>query len=287
MRARNKKEERENVCKMNLKEKANVATSTQARLAQLPRIATAFAIGAVLLVGSANAAEVEGSNGPDLLFGADDDNLLNVVIQPAGAAVNQSLNDADAMDGRGGNDVMIGLRGSDTMRGGSGSDILIGGTEQGTPPNSDIMYGDEGKDIAIWRAGDGSDAFIGGRGTDALVMGAIDRDGFNIPLIVPARGAFARTGLPTADVTGQAGFCTIEDVRSSDLGYDFLVRFFGKATGALAATVRVAGVEQVFCTSEQEAAITFANLRDATPAFSDITIDEVEDVNATVSAIIR
>lgn len=252
----------------------------------MSQVATALAIGAVLVAGGANAAQVDGTNGPDLLFGADDDNQQNPTIQPVGAS-NQSLNGADAMDGKGGNDVMIGLLGSDTMRGGKGSDVLIGGTEQATPPNSDIMYGDDGKDVSIWRGGDGSDAFIGGRGTDALIMGSIDRDVFNVPLIVPARGAFRRTGLPTADVTGQAGFCTLEDVRGTNLGYDFLVRFFGKATGALAATVRVSEVEQVFCTSQDAAAITFANLREASPAFLEVSLEEVAPLNQTVRDIIR
>jgi Ca2+-binding RTX toxin-like protein len=182
---------------------------------------------------------------------------------------------------------MIGLLGSDTMRGGPGDDVLIGGTEQGVAPNSDIMYGDDGRDVSVWRGGDGSDAFIGGRNTDALVMGAIDRDALNVPVIVPATGRHRRTGLPTADVTGQNGFCTLEDVRGQGLGYDFLVRFFLKTTGALAVTIRVAEVEQVFCTSETEAAITFADLRQASPAFVEVSLDEVARLNDTVRKIIR
>jgi hemolysin type calcium-binding protein len=255
-------------------------------LAMLMRIAMAFAVGATLLIGSAKAALVEGTNQSDLLFGADDDNQLNPVIQPAGA-VNQSLNNADAMDGKNGDDVMIGLLGSDTMRGGRGNDVIVGGTEQFTQPNSDVMYGDEGDDVAIWRPGDGSDAFIGGRGTDALVMGAIDRDANNVPRISPAAGRYEATGLPTADVTGQPGFCTLEDVRDQKLGYDFLVRFFLKSTGALAVTIRVASVEQVFCTSQRAAAITFADLRDTSPAFVEISHDEAADLNDTVGQIIR
>jgi hemolysin type calcium-binding protein len=254
--------------------------------AMFVRIATAIAIGTTLLIGSAKAALVEGTQQSDLLFGADDDNAQNPVIQPTGA-VNQSLNNADAMDGKQGNDVMIGLLGSDTMRGGPGDDVLVGGTEQGTQPNSDIMYGDNGDDVSVWRGGDGSDAFIGGRGVDALVMGAIDRDANNIPVIVPANGRYQETGLPTADVTGQGGFCTLEDVRDQDLGYDFLVRFFLKSTGALAVTVRVASVEQVFCTSETAAAITFADLRDASPAFVEVSQVEAADLNDTVGQIIR
>ena len=173
------------------------------------------------------------------------------------------------------------------MHGGRGDDVIVGGTEQGTQPNSDIMYGDDGNDVAIWRGGDGSDVFIGGRGADALVMGAIDRDALNIPIIVPATGRYEKTGLPTADVTGQNGFCTLEDVRDQKLGYDFLVRFFLKSTGALAVTMRVAEVEQVFCTSQAAAAITFADLRDASPAFVEVSQDEAADLNDTVGQIIR
>ena len=252
----------------------------------LLRITLAVALVSILLLNDARAALVEGSSESDLLFGADDDNQQNPVIQPAGAS-NQSLNDTDVIEGRQGNDVLIGLLGSDVMRGGPGSDVIVGGTEQGALPNSDIMFGDDGRDVAIWRGGDGSDVFIGGRGVDALVMGTIDRDANNVPVISPAQGRYAETGLPTADVTGQGGFCTLEDVRGQDLGYDFLVRFFLKATGALAVTMRVSEVEQVFCTSQAAAAITFADLRERTPAFVEVTLDEVDDLNGTVGQIIR
>ncbi len=255
-------------------------------LQMLLRITMTFAVGTLLLIGSARAALVEGTNGNDLLFAADDDNQQNPLFQAAGAP-NQSLDNTDVMDGQNGDDVMLGLLGGDTMRGGKGDDVTVGGTEQGTLPNSDIVFGDNGNDVSIWRGGDGSDVFIGGRGVDALVMGAIDRDANNIPVIVPATGRYEETGLPTADVTGQNGFCTLEDVRDQDLGYEFLVRFFSKSTGALAVTMRVAGVEQVFCTSQASAAIAFADLRDAIPAFDEVSLDEVAEQSGTVRQIIR
>jgi hypothetical protein len=239
-----------------------------------------------MLLGSAQAALVVGTNHNDLLFGADDDNQQNPAIQPAGAP-NQSLNNTDVIDGKHGDDVLIGLLGSDVIRGGPGDDVIVGGTEQATQPNSDIMYGDAGRDVAVWRGGDGSDVFIGGRGVDALVMGTIDRDGNNVPVIASVRGRYAKTGLPTADVTGQTGFCTLEDVRGQELGYDFLVRFFLKPSGALAVTMRVAEVEQVFCTSQGAQAITFADLEDQSPAFVEVSHDEVVDLNETVGQIIR
>jgi hypothetical protein len=254
-------------------------------IAMLVRIAMAIALASTLWIDGAKAALVEGTQQSDLLFGADDDNPQNTVLQPAGA-VNQTLANTDIMDGKGGDDVMIGLLGNDVMRGGNGDDVLVGGSEQFTLPNSDVMYGDNGDDVAIWRPGDGSDVFIGGRGVDALVMGAIDREG-NVPKIFPATGRYEETGLPHADVTGQPGFCTLEDVRDEKLGYDFLVRFFLKSTGALAVTMRVADVEQVFCTSRTAAAITFADLRDASPDFVEISLDEVAEQSETVRQIVR
>jgi Ca2+-binding RTX toxin-like protein len=250
------------------------------------RIAIAITLIGLLLAGSAHAALVEGGEQDDLLFGADDDNPQNPVIQPAGAS-DQSLSNGDVIGGDKGNDVLIGLLGNDTIRGGRGHDVIIGGTEQSTLPNSDIMFGNDGQDVNIWRGGDGSDVFIGGRGVDALVMGAIDRDASNVPVIVPATGRHENTGLPTADVTGQGGFCTLEDVRDQDIGYDFLVRFFLKGTGALAVTIRVAEVEQVFCTSETVAAITFVDLTEPEPAFSEVLLQDVGELNDTVRAIIR
>jgi Ca2+-binding RTX toxin-like protein len=251
------------------------------------RTATAaLVLGGAIVASPAAAAFLSGSNGDDVIFGADDDNVDNPVIQPAGA-VNQSLNNADAIDGRAGDDVLIGLGGSDTIRGGPGDDVIVGGTEQFIQPNSDIMFGDDGDDVSLWRGGDGSDAFIGGRGTDALVFGNVDRDVDNIPIISAATGRHRKTGLPTADVTSQGGFCTLEDVRGQGLGYDFLVRFFVRATGNLAVTVRTADVEQVFCTSETARAITFADLTSPYPAFQEVSLEDVGGLNPLVRQIIR
>lgn len=235
------------------------------------------------------AALIEGTNKADVLIGADDDNLNNPEVQPAGTAANQSLDNADVLLGSQGNDVVIGLRGSDTMRGGSGSDILIGGLEAGTTnPKSDIMFGDDGNDVGIWAGGDGSDAFMGGPGRDALVFATVDRDGI-VPTLTDPVAGFPH-GIPTADATGQNGFCTLEQVpENSSLGYAFLVRFFTKAAGnALLATVRVDDdVEQVFCTSETTAEITFANLTEENPGFVAVSPVEVEELNRTVASIVR
>lgn len=251
------------------------------------RILAAALCALVGSAGAANAAFVKGTNGDDLLFGLDDDNQANAQIQPAGA-VNQSLDNTDIMEGGNGDDVMVGLGGSDVMLGGRGNDIIVGGTEQAVAPNSDAMIGEDGNDIALWRGGDGSEAFVGGRGdADALIFGNIDRDASNIPIISPVSGRHARTGIPTADVTGQGGFCTLERVQDPEAGYQFLVRFLSRATGNLAVTLRTVDVEQVYCTSQGGGQITFADLTAANPGFVVVSLDEVKEINPTVARIIR
>jgi len=243
-----------------------------------------------LLVTTPQAALLEGSNQPDVLIGQDDDNVNNPDIQ-LGAAANQSLDNADVILGNAGNDVLIGLLGSDVMHGGQGKDIMIGGTEGGSPAGtlkSDVMFGDAGNDVSIWAGGDGNDAFLGGPGNyDALVFGTIDRvDG--VPILTGPVPDFPH-GVPTADVTGQNAFCSLDRVPDeSALDYAFLVRFRSKATGNLIVTVRVDDeVEQVFCTSETAAAIAFADLTEDTPRFNVVTLDEVKKLNRLVAQIIR
>jgi Ca2+-binding RTX toxin-like protein len=249
-------------------------------------VLTAAAV-ATVLAAPVHAAFIEGTPRSEVLFGLDDDNVDDPFIQPEGTAANQSLNNADVIVAGRGDDVLIGLLGSDTMLGGAGSDILVGGTEQGTQPNSDVQIGDSGNDVAIWAGGDGSDAFDGGPGQDALVFGTIDKvDG--IPTISPSSGRHRLTGVPTANVTGQGGFCELERVDDpSGRGYDFLVRFFSRANGNLLVTVRTRDVEQVFCTSEAGGQITFADLTDANPSLDPIALADVRDLNPVVAQSVR
>jgi len=90
----------------------------------------------------------------EVLIGQDNDNVNNPLIQPFIPPSNQSLNNADILEGGGGCDVLIGLFGNDVLVGGDGNDIMIGGTEQFDPEgfgNKDVMLGGEGSDINIWR----------------------------------------------------------------------------------------------------------------------------------------
>ena len=245
---------------------------------------------ASLATTTTQAALIEGTKKADVLIAGDDDNVDNPLIQPPGTVANQSLDNADVILGGLGNDIIVGLRGSDTLRGGPGRDILIGGLEGGTTgPKSDIVFGDEGNDVNIWAGGDGSDAFMGGPGLDALVMANVDRTNGLEPILSEPVPGFPN-GLPTANATGQNGFCTLESIPDgSRLGYAFLVRFFSKAAGnALLATVRVdTEVEQVFCTSQNAAAITFTDLTEADPQFVEVSLEEVDKLNHTVAQIIR
>ncbi len=250
----------------------------------------ALALSATAMAG-AQVDRGDGCNGPNsVLVGLDNDNFDNRTIQPANVGTNQSLNNADVLLGGGGCDILIGLQGNDVLDGGDGRDIMIGGTEQFDPEgfgNRDVMIGGAGGDINIWAPGDGSDAYLGGPGRDAMVFGIIDRDADNVPTLSPTRGRFEDTGLPSANVSGSPGFCRIEDVRHTDLGFDYLVRFFVRSTGNLAVTIRLKDVEQVFCTSEAGGNITFANLAGLHPLFVNVDLHQVAEANRIVSKIIR
>jgi RTX calcium-binding nonapeptide repeat (4 copies) len=253
-------------------------------------IAAALAVGLSLHVTTVRAAELHGTRHADVLIGSDDDNQNDPEIQPDGVVANQSMNDTDVLLGGGGDDVLIGMLGSDVIIGGTGDDIMIGGIERGTQPNSDVQLGGSGNDTALWAGGDGSDLFDGGFGRrDALVFGTIDRDAAtNVPILSPVDGRHRRTGLPTANVTGQAGFCTLEAVADPEArGFEFLVRFFSKANGNLLVTVRTHDVEQVFCTAQDSAAVTFADLTDAKPEFVVIDLADVPRLNPDVARMIR
>ncbi len=220
--------------------------------------------------------------------GRKDHNQADAEI-PAGATANQSLDNADTILGGRGDDILIGMLGSDVLLGGPGDDVMIGGIEGGSRPNQDVQIGDTGNDIALWQAGDGSDLFDGGPGPrDTLIFGTIDRDANNVPVLSPVDGRHAETGLPTANVSGQGGFCRLEAVADpAARGFEFLVRFFSRATGNLLVTVRTHDVEQVFCTTEAGGGVTFADLTKPNPDFVEIPLAAVRDVNSDVARMIR
>jgi hypothetical protein len=191
----------------------------------------------------------------------------------------------DYIRGREANDVQIGLRGDDFLRGEAGRDVMVGGTEQFKTPNFDIIYGGNGADTNVWAPGDGDDAFRGGPDRDAQVFGVIDIDKRNVPTL-SGKGRGYPYGLPTAAVKQSPGFCTVS--RAPKQGkFEFLVRFFVRETGDLAVTIRLAEVEQVFCTSKAGGQITYANLTQAKPRFVKLSDGQVANLNGTVARIIR
>jgi hypothetical protein len=101
-----------------------------------------------------------------------------------------------------------------------------------------------------------------GRGSTRSFFGSTDRDavadpstGVRLPTLLFAVAGFPQ-GIPTADVSGRANFCTLEASLSPD--YEFLIRFRGRAAGNIIVTVRVSEVEQVFCTDQAGGSIAFA-----------------------------
>jgi hypothetical protein len=247
-----------------------------------------------VLLSTAHANDDATAAKSQLLIGVDDDRQDNEALQ-AGAATNQSLNRTDILIGGPANDVMFGLNGNDFMDGRAGRDIILGGPDGGTPPggppNSDIMFGGSGNDVNLWAPGDGSEVFIGGSGLrDALVFGATDREaiadpltGVRLPTLLSGISGFPQ-GIPTADVSGVTSFCTVEVSPLPE--YQFLVRFLGVA-GNLIVTVRVSGVEQVFCSGQGGGAITFADLTAPFPSFMVVSHQEVTQLNWLVGKMIR
>jgi hypothetical protein len=245
------------------------------------------------LAHTTQAALIQSNKQPRLLIGTDDDNISNPDVQ-AGAAANQSLDRADVLEGGPANDVIFGLNGNDVIDGGPGADIILGGPDGGAapggPPNSDVMFGGPGNDVNLWAPGDGSETFIGGPGVDAVVFAATDREtvadpatGVRLPTLRFGVDGFPQ-GIPTADASSLPQHCSLE--RSPLSGFDYLLRFRGP-TNNIIVTVRLRGVEQVFCPRGGGSGIAFADLTEASPAFVDIVQGQVEAVNPLVGAMIR
>jgi hypothetical protein len=267
-------------------------TTTAARHGSITTLTIAMALAAAASVASiAWAANQVGTSGSDVLIGLDDDNQNNPLIQPPGVAANQSLNNTDIQVGGRGHDILIGLQGNDVQIGDDGDDILIGGPEGGTPPpNSDLQFGGRGNDISIWAPGDGSDAFVGGEGTDVQIVGLIDRvaPGSLIPLLSNPTNKYPQ-GRPSVDVTGLNAFCTLERVADTDpdLGYEFLLRF-RNAAGNVVVTLRLSEVEQVICPNRAQGnTVLFADLTDDDPELVPVPIDQLPHKVQFAREIIR
>jgi Ca2+-binding RTX toxin-like protein len=109
-------------------------------------------------------ANVDGSDNDDTIFGDENANILNghggddaVQGRQGDDKVNGGAGD-DELNGNGGNDSVHGGRGDDTLRGAVGSDLLKG------DPGEDTAYG--GRDDDRIHGGAGADFMDGGAGND-------------------------------------------------------------------------------------------------------------------------
>jgi Ca2+-binding RTX toxin-like protein len=140
--------------------------------------------------GSFDMAKLDGGAGTDTLYfvesttgGAE----LNLSI---GGSVNfenfSGTQGSEIIRGNSGNDILYGNSGSDTIYGGAGNDILAGNdqiveSDNATVIAKDNLYGEGGDDTLfgtdsdnILDGGAGSDKIYGGNGSDTIVLRAGD-----------------------------------------------------------------------------------------------------------------
>ncbi|MEM6758516.1 MAG: calcium-binding protein [Pseudomonadota bacterium] len=119
-----------------------------------------FSDGNDTLDGSADANEVRGRGGNDLLRTFDGDDLV------FGGNGEDTINGGtgnDTLNGDLGNDTLFGLDGDDSMEGGGGNDLIIGND------GADIINGGDGADVLQGR--EGADVIDGGAGNDEVIGG--------------------------------------------------------------------------------------------------------------------
>lgn len=107
--------------------------------------------------------------------GADNNSIENPFVQPqdpalSGGGRDQTMQFGDVFLGTRYDDLLIGRLGTDIFAGARGNDVIIGGVEHFNPANRDRAFGGPGHDIFIWKPGDGSDLFNGGRGYDLSLI---------------------------------------------------------------------------------------------------------------------
>jgi hypothetical protein len=198
-----------------------------------------------------------GRLGPDLLVGNDGDDVIVGGLERG--------SDAGAFPSF---DVAVGGQGDDAFvwAPGDGSDAFDGGE----PPRFTTeavtkVVRRDGRRVRVTttrrvRSPADDDVLI--IGTAAIL--AADK---TQPQLFPSRFG----SVPKVDVSGRAptgatppegvikGFCQVVPAPAG-LGYPFLVRFFGRATGTLQVTMRVRGVERVLCRTNPADTITETRL---------------------------
>lgn len=109
-------------------------------------------------LGSANADDIEGGTGDDLIAGFNGDDVL-----AGGAGIDFLIGDngLDSLAGGAGRDVLLGGAGDDTLVGGDDNDLLVGGA------GDDDLLGGAGDDLLAGMGG--TDTLDGGAGNDVLI----------------------------------------------------------------------------------------------------------------------
>ncbi|MDO8416814.1 MAG: Ig-like domain-containing protein, partial [Agitococcus sp.] len=167
-----------------------------------------------------NVSEIEvrallATEGDDVLYGNDNANLID------------GLGGDDEIQGRVGDDTLIGGSGNDELYGEQGNDSLSGGLE------SDNLYGGDGNDVL--NGNDGDDYLVGNEGNDTFVFNRGDgRDTVysNDYFYDAGHGQYVYGA--GVDVIQLGGDITTEDVilrRSGDDLYIYLDEVSGTANG--------------------------------------------------------
>lgn len=226
-------------------------------------------------------------------IGADNNSVENTFLQPedpalSGGGRDQTMQFGDVIFGTYHDDLLVGGLGTDVIAGGAGNDVILGGVEHFNPSNRDRAFGGSGHDIFIWKPGDGSDTWNGGRGHDVVILGLVGEvvDGHNVFAVNKDKKTAELaldpyTKLPLVDVTNSPGFCDVVDPSSSydakeqlkDLGLNRLVRFSIRGVAdafdrgdqlednGLRVTLHLKGVETLICTSRAGGEIEVIDLK--------------------------
>ena len=197
-----------------------------------------------------------GRLGPDTLTGGDGDDVL-VGGTERGSDAAAFPNFDVAYGGGGGDDAFI-------WAPGDGSDAFVGGSIRTRVVTVRRFVPRNGRRVIVKR----KITQRLGQHTDTLILGTMllpsgdntqparfnTRFGFLPRTFVSDRGLPATIGDAPAAAPIK-GFCEVLPAPPG-LGYDHLVRFFVEATGAQAVTLRIRGVEQVLCGTQNAHGIT-------------------------------
>ncbi len=151
----------------------------------------------VRILGGDDADTLTGTSGDDYIAGDASTNSDGVNF-----GAGSSINDANTIDGRGGNDVLLGSTGNDNFTGGAGTDSIAGGGGIDTAHFANTLaIGNFAYDAAnhVWNVTTASE------GTDSLANVEKTTDGTHTFLLVDPNGDSGFTSLQAAINAAQAG----------------------------------------------------------------------------------